>query len=760
MTHSKAMIGVTALLATFAISSAAPAAEQLPDPTFVQSALVGDWWATPNIKFEYRAGALCGAVDGGTAQPWDAILGINGITLEKGERYRLSLVVSGDPEGPMRAIAQKAAEPWTPEGEITRRLSGKKVSASTDFQVGESHKAGQMVFQLGGADKPWRFCLHSASLLSGTKAATASAAAAGGTGATIRVNQTAYLPGGPKRANLVRKGNARVEWTLVSASGATVANGRTRANGRDNSSGLEVHTIDFSDFDKPGDGYRLKVGGETSPPFSISREAYAGLRADALSYFYKVRSGIEIKAKLAGKDYARPAGHLGKAPNRGDTSVGCVDSRTARKVYGKAWGCGYKLNVEGGWYDAGDFGKYVVNGGIAAAQLLATYERALHYAPKGSRALADGLVPIPEAGNGVADILDEARWELDFLISMMVPEGQPYAGMAHHKVHGSRWTVGPILPHRDREERVLHRPSTAATLNLAAAAAQGARVFARTNKEYANWLLAAAIRAYQAAEANPKLYAPSTDGSFGGGDYEDNDVSDEFYWAAVELYLSTGDAVWLKRAKASPHWSGPVFYPDGFNWRAVAGLARIELASVPSNLSARDLKVVRASVKKAADAYLKVQKKEAFGLMYDPKSGFGWGSNQSLIQNMIVVATAYDITGDRRYLHAVQESMDYVLGRNALGISYVTGYGTTYAQRQHSNMFAHATDPSYPKPPKGALAGGPNSKPADDYAQKVLKGCAPQACYVDDPRSFSTNEIAINWNAPLTWIASFLADAK
>ncbi|WP_417424532.1 glycoside hydrolase family 9 protein [Hoeflea sp.] len=757
MTHFKAMIGFNTLLTTVVIASAAPAAEQLPDPTFGQPALVGEWWATPNIKLDYQAGALCGSIEGGTAQPWDAILGINNIKLEKGEHYRLSLVVSGDPEGPMRAIAQKAAEPWTAEGEITRRLSAEKVSASTDFQVGESHKAGQLLFQLGGADRPWRFCLHAASLLSGTRTA---AAAASGTNATIMVNQTAYLPGGPKRANLVRKGNARVDWTLVSASGATVATGRTRANGRDSSSGLDVHTIDFSDFDEPGDGYRLKVDGETSPPFSISREAYASLRADALSYFYKVRSGIEIEAKFAGRDYARPAGHLGKAPNRGDTSVGCVDSSTALKVYGEAWGCGYKLNVAGGWYDAGDFGKYVVNGGIATAQLLATYERALNYGPKDSRALADGLVSIPETGNGVSDILDEARWELDFLISMMVPEGQPHAGMAHHKVHGNRWTVGPILPHRDREARVLHRPSTAATLNLAAAAAQGARLFVRADKEYANRLLAAAIRAYQAAEANPKLYAPSTDGSFGGGDYEDDDVSDEFYWATVELYLSTGDEVWLERAKASLHWSGPVFDPGGFSWRSVAGLARIELASVPSNLPAPDLKAVRASVIDAAEAYLQVQKKEAFGLMYGPESGFGWGSNQSLIQNMIVVATAYDISGDRRYLQAVQESMDYVLGRNALGISYVTGYGTTYAQRQHSNMFAHAIDPSYPKLPKGALAGGPNSKPADDYAQKVLKGCAPQACYVDDPRSFSTNEIAINWNAPLTWIASFLADAK
>ncbi|WP_245304081.1 glycoside hydrolase family 9 protein, partial [Hoeflea olei] len=298
------------------------------------------------------------------------------------------------------------------------------------------------------------------------------------------------------------------------------------------------------------------------------------------------------------------------------------------------------------------------------------------------------------------------------------------------------------------------------TLNLAAAAAQGARLFSPYHKAYAERLLVAATRAYHAAEAHPALYAPATDGSFGGGDYQDDDVSDEFYWAAVELYLSTGDAAWLAKAKASPHWSGPVFQPDGFSWRAVAALARLDLAAVPSALSPQDLEQVRASVVDAAEAYLGVQTTEGFGLLYDPPGGYGWGSNQSLIQNMIVVASAYDITGETRYLQAVRESMDYILGRNALGISYVTGYGETFAHNQYSWMFAASLDPSYPPVPKGALAGGPNSGLADSYAIDTLEGCAPQTCYVDDPRSFSTNEIAINWNAPLAWIASFLADTE
>lgn len=754
MTHPRAMMGLLALLATSVMHMNALANEMLPDPTFSQSAVVGDWWATPNIKFEYKAGALCSQVAAGTAQPWDAIIGLNSLTLTKGERYRLSITVSGDPGGPMRALAQKGVDPWSAEGEIVRRLSPDKQTVSEDFTAKDTHSQAQLVFQLGGADESWRFCLHSASMQFGQKPAAETASQSP---SAIRVNQVAYFSDGPKHATLVRKDPSRVRWELQSAAGETVLKGTSKAPGYDASSGLAVHDIDFSGVRTTGDGYRLVVDNDTSPSFSISSNAYADLRNDAFGYFYKARSGIEIADELAGKGYGRPAGHLGKAPNRGDTSVGCVDTRTARKVYGEAWSCGYRLNVAGGWYDAGDFGKYVVNGGIATAQLLGVYERALHHSRGKSPALGDDFARIPEAGNGIPDILDEARWELDFLVSMMVPEGEPYAGMAHHKMHGNRWAVGPMLPHRDREQRVLHRPSTAATLNLAAAAAQGARLFAPFDTAYSERLLAAAVRAYGAAEANPALYAPHTDGSFGGGDYQDDDVSDEFYWAASELYLSTEDQVWLDRAKASPHWDGPVFDSGGFDWRSVAALGRLQLASVPSKLPMRDLKTVQFSVRDAAEGYLQDQRKEAFGFMYHPKH-FGWGSNHSLLQNMIVVATAYDITGDKRYMQAVRESMDYLLGRNALGISYVTGYGTSYAQRQHSNMFAASIDPSFPVVPKGALAGGPNSGLADDYAISKLKGCAPQACYVDDPRSYSTNEIAINWNAPLVWMASFLAD--
>ncbi|WP_244598354.1 glycoside hydrolase family 9 protein [Pseudohoeflea suaedae] len=577
---------------------------------------------------------------------------------------------------------------------------------------------------------------------------------------SIRINQLGYLSDGPKRATLVHEENKPVAWRLVDGAGVEIASGTTLPMGLDRASGLKVHWIDFSKNAATGEGYRLDVEGEESFPFAISEHLYGGLRTDAMSYFYPFRSGLEIEGAIAGEGYGRPAGHAGVAPNKGDADVPCLDGETARKIFGTTRTCDYRLDVLGGWYDAGDFGKYVVNGGIAVAQLMGAYERSLHSGGKESGNVADSLLRIPEAGNGVPDILDEAKWELDFLVSMIVPDGEPLAGMVHHKVHGERWLPGPMRPSEDPEQRVLYPPSTAATLNVSAAAAQGARLFKPYDDAYAEKLLDIARRTYAAAEAHPDMIAPASDGQNGGGDYHDPEVSDEFYWAAAELYLTTGEAEWHDRLKASPHWNGRVFSSDGIDWRETAGWARLQLASVPSKLAKTELDMIRASVRAAAETYLAVQKGEGFALMYKPRQGYGWGSNHSVLENMIVAAIAYDISGKSYYLEGVRESMDYLLGRNAMGLSYVTGYGTDYAHNQFSLMFGHSIEPSLPPIPTGALSGGPNEQPADPVAEEKLKGCAPQACFIDDYWSYSTNEVAINWNAALSWVAAFLADTE
>jgi endoglucanase len=127
---------------------------------------------------------------------------------------------------------------------------------------------------------------------------------------------------------------------------------------------------------------------------------------------------------------------------------------------------------------------------------------------------------------------------------------------------------------------------------------------------------------------------------------------------------------------------------------------------------------------------------------------------------MVVLANAYDITGDTKYRDGVLQGMDYILGRNALGRSYVTGYGTSYSVNQHSRWYARQLDKKLPPPPPGTLAGGPNSGNEDEVAKKQLAGCAAQFCYVDDIMAFASNELTINWNAPLAWVTAFAADQR
>ncbi|MFF2502540.1 glycoside hydrolase family 9 protein [Streptomyces sp. NPDC058067] len=573
------------------------------------------------------------------------------------------------------------------------------------------------------------------------------AASKTGPAPSVQVNQVGYQTKSPKQGTFVTKSESPLNWTLKDADGKEVASGKTKPAGVDKSSGDNVHTFDFSKVTKSGKGYTVSVGGKKSEPFSIGDNTYSQLRTDSLAYFYHNRSGINIDADLVGKNYARPAGHVDGAASS-DEKVPCQP-----KV------CDYTLNVSKGWYDAGDYGKYVVNGGISVAQLMSSYERTLHTKGADSKALGDGRLLVPEHGNHVPDILDEARWEMDFLLSMQVPKGEKLAGMAHHKVHDSTWSGLPLRADKSTNKRELHAPSTAATLNLAATAAQAARLFEPYDKEFSAKALKAARAAFEAAKANPKMFADPGDAT-GGGAYSDYDVKDEFYWAASELFITTGDKEYRQEVeKSSLHNDSEALFPDGgISWQSVGGLGALDLATVPNKLGDAGVKAAQKAVTEAADRYAAAVGKGGYGVPYAPGGSYAWGSNGQILNNMVVLATAHDITGKNKYRDAVTSGMDYILGRNPMGMSYVTGYGARYAHNQHHRFWAHEKDAKLPQPAPGAVAGGPNSSVDDPVAQTRLKGCAPAKCYVDDIESWSTNEITINWNAPLAWVASYLDD--
>ncbi|WP_212914862.1 glycoside hydrolase family 9 protein [Streptomyces sp. TS71-3] len=740
-------------------ASAAPAAPAAPDtPTSpaagAEEVVNGDfengstapWWWTENNPASVVDGRLCADVPAGTANPWDAIIGQNDLPVAPGETYALTYTASATVPVTITTNVQQATDPYTQYFTSADQLTAEPKAFTQTFTAKADDDAAQLAFQIGGSDEAYTFCVDDISLTSGAETPPYDP----DTGSPVRVNQVGYLPAGPKTGVFVTDADDPAAWSLKNAAGAEVASGTTTPRGVDASSGQKVQSFDFSGVTAPGDGYTVTIGDQTSEPFSIGAGVYSELRKDALQYFYVERSGTPIRGDLVGDAWARPAGHLNVAPNRGDNGVSCVATAP----------CSYTLNAAGGWYDAGDQGKYVVNGGIAASQLLSSFERTLTAPGASKGALGDGKLRVPERGNGVPDILDEARWELAFLLSMQVPKGQKLAGMAHHKLHDAQWTALPTQPTDDDQPRELHPPSTAATLNLAAAAAQGARLFRGYDRAFSDKLLTAARTAYAAAVAHPAVYAPATD-SVGGGAYNDDNVTDEFYWAAAELYITTGTSTYRDAVLRSPLWGkgADIFPQGGFSWGSTAALGALDLATVPNGLTARQRAEVRGEVTAAADGYAADAAKAAYGMPYAPEGGhWVWGSNSQVLNNAVVLATAADLTGAAKYRNAVLGAVDYVLGENPMNQSYVTGFGERSTQNEHNRIYAHQLDSDLAHPIAGSMAGGPDSSLEDPKAEQKLAGCVGAMCYIDDIESYSTNEMAINWNAPLAWVASYVDD--
>ena len=696
---------------------------------------------------EVENGALCVKVSNKGTNNWDAQFRHREMVIERGHTYSVQFKAWASAATRARPKVGMSGPPYAEYWSATIDIDETPKLYKGAFTMGQADDAtAEFAFHIGGsmarADLPFKICIDNVRLddpeFQGDGAAAASVKPP-----KLLVNQLGYLPGAAKVATLVTSEAAPLDWQLLDSAGKSLAQGKTTPFGKDAASGEQVQLVDFSSFKAAGQGYKLKVGAEESFPFDVGSNIYSQLKLDALSYFYQTRSGIEIRADLVqDPSLARPAG-----PS--DKNVKC----------GKQAGCDYSLDVSGGWYDAGDHGKYVVNGGISLWTLLNQAERAITLGSSFAD-FGDGKLRVPEKGNNVPDLLDEARWELEFFLKMQVPPGKPLAGMVHHKMHDVEWTALGVAPHEDKQQRVLFKPSTAATLNLAATAAQAARLWRRVDAAFSVKCQQAAETAWAAAKANPKLLASKE--LKGGGAYDDAKVDDEFYWAAAELFLSTGKAEYKQFIEASPFHKRLRMDAGGhtssMNWADTDALGTISLAVGPANDAALQ-SLARKQLTAGADEYLKVMAGQGFRTPLKPNAAgqYVWGSNSFVINNLIVVALAYDFTKQQKYLDGVATGMDYLLGRNPLGQSYVTGYGEKPLQNPHHRFWAHQANAKYPKAPPGILSGGPNSSIEDPYAKAAgLKGCAPERCFVDHIEAWSVNEITINWNAPLAWVAAWL----
>ena len=588
----------------------------------------------------------------------------------------------------------------------------------------------------------------------------------------ILVNQHGFISNGPKRAVVRFDSPSGVMWRLRDNNDVIVMMGRSENFGADALSGHSVHHIDFSSFGTQGEGYRLQVGTTYSQPFSISDRPYEQLSKDSLSYFYLNRSAepiIAAHAPAATPPLTRAAGHVSE-------TVTCYNGEDFNGINWPS--CGYANDVSGGWYDAGDYGKYTVSNGLTVWSMLNIAERRKQDSAKCAIVYQDGDMPIPENQNGINDLLDEAKRGIDQMLKMQITETTPVAvalgeqpdtaslnltqinaaGMVHHKVHSETWLPDLIRPADDNITRYLYPPSTTATLHLAAVGAQCARHYEYVDPKFAQRCLEAAKTAYSAAKATPDAYA--YDNFDGGGGYADGWAGDEFAWAATELFLTTQDQTYFNDIQTyqgdyyNTSGQSDMFWGDMQNFGMLA-LARASLKRQDQNFNRAEVNA-RRDVLSLADEYVSQTANTGYIIPRDVQELY-WGSNSAMLYRAMILAHAYEISADDKYYQGVVNVMDYLLGRNPLGQSYISGYGEKAMERPHHRFWANIRDASFPKPPPGALSGGPNNTAmVDPIAQELEGNCIGLTCWADHEDAYSLNEVSIIWNAALLWVSNWL----
>ncbi|MEJ6950517.1 glycoside hydrolase family 9 protein [Natronospora cellulosivora (SeqCode)] len=577
----------------------------------------------------------------------------------------------------------------------------------------------------------------------------------------IRINQLGYIFNSPKIATLHAAETSSLNWWLENESGVVVDSGMTEVFGYDRDSAEHVHIIDFSDFNLEGRNYKLYAESEPihgdnslveSYPFVISSDIYDELMYDSLKYFYYNRSGIPIEMPYA------------ENPEFERLLYRQIDLMRTIDIWG--YDEIYTVDVTGGWYDTFDFAKFTDYGGISAWMLMNMYERLL-YSDDAADVLGDGSLFIPESGDGVPDILNETRWQIEVLLSMQVPEGYDRAGMVFDGGLDDYFNT-IYLPPNDIG-RILHPPTTEATLIFAAVTAMASRLWEDYDPVFANELLKAAEKAWFAANENRDLFKPK-DYFIGAPSF--NKYDDYFYWAAAELFITTEDNYYQNFVQSSEYYLQVPSYLEAvgdtkvfgvFDRLNVEAFGTISLALVPNNLSLSDIELAKQNITSTADYYISVQEEQAYDPLikqsefYDRYyyiEGYPTGSNYYILNSSIIQAYAYEFTQNRKYIDSMIKSFDYILGRNPMETVYVTGYGSNYAQNPHHPLFYDDAVPH------GILLGGPSSGPNDSIIKAsglLSKETAPQKMYIDHKDSWSTNQSLTKWNASLAWVSSYLA---
>lgn len=551
----------------------------------------------------------------------------------------------------------------------------------------------------------------------------------------IRLNQIGFYPGAPKVAVVVGAGSGKFHLRDVKTS-EIVFSGELSAARTNPFSGKTTRLADFQPFNKAG-AYTVEVPGMGhSYPFEIKNQVHLEVAVGALRGFYYQRVSTDLPEKYAGK-WHRPAGHP-------DDRV--LVHPSAAWVFRPA---GTVISSPGGWYDAGDYNKYIVNSGIAMGTLLSLYETFPDYCKELN-------VNIPESNNALPDLLDEILWNLRWMLTMQ----DPVDGGVYHKLTNPEFDPMKMMPHEATKPRYVVQKNTIATLDFAAVMAQASRVlqpFKQQLPGLADSCLQAATGAWIWAQQNPEVTydqnAMNTafDPDVNTGGYEDKNSDDEWVWAATELYITTGDAA---------YYQGVEVFPDDDllpvpTWNQVRALAYYSLIRSEKKLRAeviKDLPELKKRVLALADNLAsKVESQPFHTVMGKTSKDFMWGSSSHAANQGIALIQAYQISGDKKYLYFALGNLDYLLGRNATGYSFLTGFGDKTPLYPHHRP-SEADGIAEPVP--GLLSGGPNPGQQDKcttYPNRI-----PDESFTDDVCSYASNEIAINWNAPLVYLAAAL----
>lgn len=547
----------------------------------------------------------------------------------------------------------------------------------------------------------------------------------------IQLNQVGFYPTAPKMAVVTGKTDA-MQFAVTSPDGRTTFfTGTLSEEKQSRYSSTVTKTADFSALKQKGLYVVTVPGVGRSYPFQINDEVHREAAKAALKGFYFIRSDMPLEERYAGK-WARPAGHP-------DTAVVVHPSAASEQRP-----AGTVISSPMGWYDAGDYNKYIVNSGITMGTLLSAYEDFPEYYRRLN-------VAIPESANSLPDILDEALYNLRWMLTMQ----DPVDGGVYHKLTNAAFD-GMVMPGVTKLPRYVVQKGTAATLDFAAVTAQAARIFKAFHQQLpglSDSLLRASVRAWQWAQKNPSVrYSqaeinPKYDPDITTGEYGDRRFEDERFWAAAELYATTTEPSYYNVVKQ--HLSDAAQLPS---WANVGMLGYYTMIRQQKQLPTDAQPTVAAmkdTVLKMANTILSNVSNNAFAtVMGQTARDFSWGGSSVAANQGILLFYAYHLTNAKKYLEAALSNLDYLLGRNATGYSFVTGIGSKQVMHPHHRP-SEADGIEDPVP--GLLSGGPNPGMQDKCRYPSSE---PELAFVDDVCSYASNEIAINWQAPLVYLAN------